>query len=131
MTPLLTDLPAGHVFEPIRFSIDAAKSSAYRAATADGLSIYDEEGAVPPLAVAALALGALLERVGLPPGTLHASESLQAEAAVPVGATLECRARLTQRSQRAGWTVSVLDSEIVLDGRAAVKARATVLSPAS
>jgi len=131
VTPLLTDLPAGYVFEPIRFSIDAEKSRAYRAATADGLSIYDEQGAVPPLAVAALALGALLERVGLPPGTLHASESFHAEAPVPVGATVECNARLSQRSQRGGWTVLVLDSEIGTAGRVAVRARATVLTPSS
>ena len=110
--------------------LDAARCRAYRAATGDALDVYDAQGAVPPLAVAAFALGALLESVGLPPGTLHANESLQAHAVVPEGATIECRARVAQRSQRGGWVVTVLESDLLLNGAAAVFARATVLCPA-
>lgn len=128
---VLTDLPAGHIFPPITFRVDAGRSRAYRVAAGDALPVYDAEGLVPPLAVAALALGALLESVSLPGGTLHASEALSFRGAVPVDAALECRATLSQRSQRAGWIVSVLDSDISLDGATAVTARATVLSPAA
>lgn len=126
----LSELPAGHVFGPIKIVLDLARCRAYRDATADALDVYDAQGAVPPLAVAAFALGALLESVGLPPGTLHANESLQAHAVVPIGATVECRARVAQRSQRGGWVVSVLESDLMLDGVSAVFARATVLCPA-
>jgi hypothetical protein len=129
VSTVLTDLPAGHVFEPIRFSIDAERARAYRGAVGDALPLYDEAGIVPPLAVAAVALGELLESVSLPPGTLHVNESLSFSAAVAPGAALECRAVLALRSLRGGWVVSVLDSEILVDGRAAVTARATVLSP--
>jgi hypothetical protein len=128
---LLTEVPAGHDFEPISFSIDAERSRAYRQATGDALPIYDASGNVPPLAVAALALGALLEQVELPPGTLHANESASFKRAVRVGARLDCHARLAQRSQRGGWVVSVLETEIRLEGETAVQARATVLCPAS
>lgn len=131
MTTVLTDLSAGHTFDPITFTVDSERARAYRAAAGDTLSLYDVSGVLPPLAVAALALGALLEHVSLPPGTLHASESVSFKAPVPAGARLECRASLAQRSQRAGWIVSVLDSEISHDGRVAVTARATVLSPVS
>ena len=131
MTTVLTDLPAGHVFEPISFNIDAARIRAYLSAAGDTLSLYDAQGVAPPLAVAALALGALLESVSLPAGTLHASESLAFRAPVPLGAKVQCRATLTQRSQRAGYIVSVLDSEISVAGQTALTARATVLSPAS
>ena len=127
----LSDLPAGHVFAPINIVLDPARCSAYRDATADALDVYDAQGAVPPLAVAAFALGALLESVGLPPGTLHANESLQAHAVVPAGATVECRARVAQRSQRGGWVVTVLESDLMLSGASAVFARATVLCPAA
>jgi hypothetical protein len=126
---LLTDLQAGHHFESVHFVIDREKSRAYLAATGDKLAVYEENGAVPPLAVAALALGALLEKVILPPGTLHANESLQVHKAVPAGTELQCDARLAQRSVRGGWIVSVLDSEITVEGRVAVSTRATVLSP--
>jgi hypothetical protein len=131
VTVLLPDLPAGHVFEPLTFSVDAARSRAYRQAVGDSLAVYDEQGAVPPLAVAALALGALLERVSLPEGTLHANESLQVHEAVPDGAELECSAQIVQRSVRGGRVVSVLLSEIKLDGRPAVTTRATVIGPAA
>jgi hypothetical protein len=126
----LTELPAGHEFPPISISLDAERCRAYRDATGDTLSDYDELGAVPPLAVAAFALGALLESVGLPPGTLHANESLQARRAVPVGSIVECRARVAQRSQRGGWVVTVLESDMLLEGQSAIFARATVLCPA-
>jgi hypothetical protein len=127
---LLTDLQAGHRFETIQFVIDRERSQAYLAATGDKLTLYDENAAVPPLAVAALALGALLERVSLPPGTLHANESLRVHEAVQVGTRLHCEARLGQRSARGGWIVSVLESEIMVEGRVALSTRATVLSPA-
>ena len=131
MAAVLTDLAAGHVFPAIAFTINAEQACAYRAAAGDSLHLYDDAGVVPPLAVAALALGALLEHVSLPPGTLHAGESLSFKAPVPAGAALECRATLAQRSQRSGWIVSVLDTEISHNGAVAVTARATVLSPAS
>ena len=130
MALTLTELPTGHVFEPISIELDAERCRAYRDATGDTLAIYEEQDAVPPLAVAAFALGALLESVGLPPGTLHANESLQARKPVPAGATVQCRARVAQRSQRGGWVVTVLESELALEDEVAIFARATVLCPA-
>jgi acyl dehydratase len=102
---------------------------AYRRAVGDSLSLYDDVGVAPPLAVAAFALGALLEEVGLPPGSLHVNEGLEYHKAVPVGARLECRAVLAQRSQRSGWIVSVLDSQLLVDGETVISARSSVMSP--
>lgn len=130
MTTTLTDVPAGHEFEAISIKLDATRSKAYRDATGDPLAVYEDQAAVPPLAVAAFALGALLESVGLPPGTLHANEYVRAHRIVPADATVECRARVAQRSLRAGRVFVVLESEIVLDGVPAVTTRATVLCEA-
>ena len=126
---VLTDLPAGHVFDPITLNLDAGRTRAYRDAIGDTLPFYDDAGAVPPLAVAAVALGALLESVSLPPGSLHVNESLGFRRAVAPGSEIECRAVLTQRSVRGGLVVSVIDSEIRAGGETAVTARATVMSP--
>lgn len=128
----LTDLAAGHVFQPTTFTITAAMARTYRDAVDDqqDAAYAAAGGAVPPVAVAALALGSLLREVTLPPGSLHASESLEFRGPVPEGAEVQCRARLAQRSVRAGWVVSVLETELFFDGRPAVTARATVLSPA-
>ncbi len=130
MALVLTSLTAGHTFEPLTFTIDAAQSHAYTQATGDSLSVYEAENVAPPLAVTALALGVLLEAVGLPDGALHASESMRVLKPVPLGSTLECRARLAQRSQRAGWIVTALDSEITLNGEPVITTRATVMCPA-
>lgn len=129
-TRVLTEFSAGDTFEPISITIDAERARAYRAAAGDSLAIYEESGIVPPLAVAAFALGALLEAVNLPPGSLHGSESVEMKGAVPMGGTIECRARLAQRSQRQGWIASALQSDIYHEGRLVLSTRATVLSPA-
>ncbi len=126
----LTEFSAGHIFEPISLELDAERSLAYRDATGDALDVYDSQSALPPLAIAAFALGALLESVGLPPGTLHANELMRAHAAIPAGSTVECRARIAQRSQRGDWVVTVIESEIALGATTAITTRATVLCPA-
>jgi acyl dehydratase len=130
VTVPLTQIPAGHTFEPMTFTVDADRARAYLRATGDTLSLYEDQGAVPPLAVAALALGSLLEAVGLPDGTLHANETMRVHAPVPAGSTLQCNARLAQRSQRGGWVVTALESEITLDGQTVLATRATVMCPA-
>ena len=45
----------------------------YLRAVDDGSSIYRELDIVPPMALAARALGALLKELALPPGTIHAA----------------------------------------------------------
>ena len=118
---------AGHEFEPFSVNLSADRSAAYRAATGDSHSVYEEQSALPPLAVAALALGVLLESVGLPPGTLHTNEFMRAHQKVPAGSDVECRARVAQRSIRGGKAFVVIESEITLNGAPAVTTRATVV----
>lgn len=130
VTTVLTDLQAGHEFETVSVTLEPDRIRAYLAATGDDLSLYESEAVVPPLAIAAFALGALLEVVSLPEGTLHISESLTCSAAVPIGATVQCSGKLAQRSVRAGMVVSVLETIISHEGSPAVSARATVMSPA-
>jgi hypothetical protein len=127
----LTDFAAGHEFPPTYLCLETEALRAYLDATGDSLPLYAQlGGAVPPLAVVALALGALLGQAELPPGSLHASEALECSRLVFEGETVECRTRLAQRSQRAGWLVSVVESELLAGGERALMARATVLSPA-
>ena len=129
MTTSLSDFPAGHTFEPIVLNVDPERARAYREAVGDARQLYDEDGIVPPLALAAFALGALLNEVGLPPGTLHVNEALEFRRPVSTGAAVECRARVAQRSVRAGMIVSAVESELLVGGEVAVTARATVFCP--
>ena len=128
--PSLADLPVGHTFEPINFAVDSEKSRAYREATGDSLPLYSELNAVPPLAVAALALGALMEVVELPDGTLHGNETLRAHALVPVGANLSCTPTIIRNSTRAGTVFITFEFEISHEGATVITSRAAVLFPA-
>ena len=129
MTAALTDLPAGHVFAPISVSLSRQAVAAYCEATEDRGALYAEQGVVPPLAAAALCLGALLKEASLPPGSLHANEALDFARPVPVGAAIDCRTTLAKRSQRSGWVISVLESRLLVRDELAMTAVATVLSP--
>jgi hypothetical protein len=127
----LTDLAAGFEFDTTSFTISSEMARAYRAATGDEQdAVYGgATSAVPPLGVAALALGELMRQVALPEGSLHASQSIEVLGRVSEGAKLECRARLAQRSLRGGYVWSVLETDLSAEGRGVLRARATVLSP--
>jgi len=129
VSTVLTDLSAGYQFDTVTFTVDAQRVRAYLAATGDQVALYQQQNIAPPLAVAAFALGALLEEVTLPEGTLHISENLSFHKPVPLDAAVDCIARLAQRSVRAGMVVSVLETEIMFGGELALTARATVMSP--
>ena len=126
----LADLPVGHSFDPIVFTVDAAMTRAYLDATGDALSVYEEHGAAPPLAVAALALGELMKVIDLPDGTLHGNESLRAHAVVPVGVSLSCVPTVTRNATRQGMVFTTFEFIVSNAGAPAITARATVLYPA-
>ena len=57
----------------------------YLAAVGDGLSMYFQHRLVPPVALAARALGSLLERLELPPGAIHSLQDIETIEPVPFG----------------------------------------------
>ncbi len=129
MGDTIADLAVGHVFDSVTMEIKPGRVEAYLQAVGDLLPVYQDDGVVPPLAVVALALGNLLESVGLPSGSLHVNESVEFLGAVNIGDSVEFHARLAQRSQRSGWVVSVLATEVSIEGRTVSTAKATVMSP--
>jgi hypothetical protein len=126
---LLSDLPKGHALAEARIDLTPERISAYLAATGDSNTVYRDRNLAPPLAVAALALGALLAQIELPAGTLHTSQEVEAHAATPLDATLSLRGRVAQRSERAGMVISVLEFEVAPlgSGEAALTGRTTVM----
>lgn len=123
-------LPRGHEFSPSTFAVSAGDVSTYLAAVQDESGVYGE--AVPPLAVAAAALRALLEHLELPAGTLHTAQEVECLAAVPAGASLTMAGRVAQRSERGGFVASVIEFEVAPEGSRtgpALAGRATVMAP--
>ena len=126
----LSSLPKGHQFPSTAFRLTNDDVRGYLDAVADENAVYGMTGLAPPLAVAARALGALLEVLELPDGTLHAGQEVEVHGGVPIDGDLSLSGRIAQRSQRAGMVVCVLEFEVRLNGESALIGRTTVLTPA-
>ena len=128
---LLSDLPVGHEFSPPPFDLTREYIDAYVSATRDASTVYGEAGLAPPLAVAARALGALLDEVALPFGSLHTGQEIEMRAGVPTPAKLMLSGRVAQRSERGGMIVAVLQFDVTAnDGtEPALMGRTTVMMP--
>jgi hypothetical protein len=115
---VLTDLPQGHEFALAGFTLTRERVEQYLAAVEDDQPIYFERGVCPPMAVAALALGAILVSVELPAGTLHTGQEIEQRAIVPIDAAISLKARLARRSDRAGLAICVIEFEVTPQGAA-------------
>jgi len=124
---LLTDLPKGHQFPATTFVLTGDDIARYLDAVGDTNAVYAAIGCAPPLAVAARALGGLLDVMELPAGTLHTGQEVEAHATVPVGATLTLSGRIAQRSERAGLIIAVIEFEVTSAGAPAITGRTTVM----
>jgi hypothetical protein len=128
---LLFDLPQGFQFQDTSFTLTAADLSRYLDAVEDGNEVYAQLRYAPPLAVAARALGTLLEVAELPAGTLHTGQEVESHRGCPIGAPLTFSGRIAQRSERAGLVISVIEFTVATeDGQPAVSGRTTVMAPA-
>ncbi len=74
--------------------------SQYLEAVGDPLPHYMELEIVPPLAISALALGNLLEKLALPGGAIHSSQEVSTVRAVRLGEELVGWAALERPRQR-------------------------------
>lgn len=100
----------------------------YLSAVGDDLPAYDRHGLVPPMALAARALGVLLERLSLPPGAIHSLQEIAVTRPVPFGGEIAGTADVSQHKRRGGLefitaTMSLHDSE----GREALRSKSMVL----
>ena len=106
----LDSVAAGRAFPPT--SLDLSKGAIIRLLDSLEATLSEDVGGdelVPPSALASLALGALLTRVTLPAGTLHASQEILMERAVPIGAKAVCEAGVSAVSSRGSMTFVTLN----------------------
>ena len=71
-----------------RWTITEDLIQQYLNAVGDTSPLYGGAGLAPPLALAAYALGALLQKLSLPPGTVHSLQELETQRAVQFGEEL-------------------------------------------
>lgn len=106
----LDNVAAGRAFPPT--PLDLSKDAIIRLLDSLEATLPVDVGGdelVPPSALASLALGALLSHVGLPAGTLHASQEILMGQAVPIGAKALCEASVSAVSARGSMTFVTLD----------------------
>ena len=105
---------------------------AYLAAVENTSVIYDDTGVVPPMAVAARALGALIEALQLPPGTIHASQELECKGVLQMGDEVRCVGRVSRPRRRGDWSLMTAEFAVsMMGGGSIVAGKSTVLVPAS
>jgi acyl dehydratase len=86
--------------------------------------------AVPPMAVAALSIRALLEASGLPPGAIHVGQELAFWHATRVGDRLAVSARVASRGERAGWILMGVDMKVACGDNEVMSGRGLLTFPA-
>ncbi len=121
------ELAPGYNFPPATYELNASLVSKYlRAVDSPG------DGFVPPLAITACAIAAMIKSLSLPPGTIaiHASQELEFFKLMPVGATIECRSRVAQKITRGKMSMLILETEIFdKNGEKVQAGKATVALP--
>jgi acyl dehydratase len=129
MPATLATLPKGHEFPPTMFTLSTEWVDVYVHAVGDAAIRDAGPGLVPPMAVAALSVRAMLESAPLPPGTLHAGQELAFHRAVGIGEQLTVGARVVSRGERAGWVLLSVDFNVSSAGEDVMSGRATVTFP--
>lgn len=129
MASTLAALPKGYEFPAAAFTLSPEWVSGYIDAVGDAAIQKLGSDFVPPMAVAALAVRALIEASPLPPGSLHAGQELSFSRAVNVGEELTVGATILSRGERAGWVLMSLDLDVSAAGEQVMGGRATITFP--
>ncbi len=124
------ELIPGYEFPPASYELSASLISKYLEAVdcADELKVLG--GFVPPLAIAAYAMAAMAGSLSLPPGTIHASQEFEFFKLVPIGATINCQAKVARKLARATMHMLVLELDVLDQNRERVQlGKATIVLP--
>ena len=102
----------------------------YLDAVGDDLDVYVEAGLVPPLALCACALGAMLEKLSLPAGTIHSIQEMEAVAGVAIGQVIHGEATPERPRLRGGLRFTTVSYTLQNEsGDVVQRGKTTVLTP--
>lgn len=106
-------LKDGQKFPPAAFQVDPSTVADYLKAVEENNSLYENTGLVPPMAVAALSLKALIDSISMPPGTIHVSQEFEFIANVKTGDALTSRARVSRVQERGKLHLMNVDTSVL------------------
>ncbi len=130
MPPTLEALSKGHEFPSVAFDLSSQWVREYAEAVEDGAIAGLGRDMVPPMAVAALSIRALLDSAGLPTGAVHLGQEVAFFRPVGMGERLSAAGRIASRGERQGWVIMRIDLKVEDEARALVMTgRTTVTMP--
>ena len=121
------ELIPGYKFPPATYELSSSLVSKY-------LNAVDSagDGFVPPLAITACAIAAMMGSFSLPSDAIviHASQELEFLKLVPIGATIECHIGVAQKITRSKMGMLILELEVLDKDKEKVQSgRATIALP--
>lgn len=121
----------GYRFPEQTVHVSPDKVRQYLAAVGSESPLYHGDSNVaPPLAIAAWVLAGLIEAIGLPPGSIHATQEFSFLDTAPLDCTLSATAAVVQATTRAGMDVIVVEIKAAHEGRPVLSGRSMLLMPA-
>jgi hypothetical protein len=131
MTIAYEELTPGYEFPPASYELSASLISQYLEAVDSPNELKPLGKFTPPLAIAACAMTAMAGSLSLPLGSIHASQEFEFFKLVPVGATINCQAKVTRKLTRGKMHMLVLDLNVFDQNREKVQSgKATIVLPA-
>jgi len=113
-------LETGYELPPLSYNLDAEVIAKYLEAVGESSSLYWQSdnrqaltGLVPPLAITTYAMTLLLQRLSLPPGSIHVTQEIEFLKEVRVGTTITCHARVSQNWKRGKFHLLTIDLSIL------------------
>ena len=122
----LSTLEPGQRLFSRSMAITADAAASFRAAVGDDAPAAAGEHAVPPMAVAAMVMGAAMEAVELPAGAVHTAQEIEFAKPVDEGVALACSATVVSNSVRRGTRFIVLEMRGEDGAETVLRARATI-----
>ena len=113
-------LDTGYEFPPASYDLDAEITSKYLEAVGESSSLYWQSenhqalsGLVPPMAITTYAMTMLLQKLTLPPGSIHVSQEIEFLKATEVGTRITCQAKVSQKWQRSKFHLLTIDLSVL------------------
>lgn len=136
------ELNPGYTFQTMRISFNQGLVSKYLKVvkitkkTSDNI-IYPESCPnnkitvyIPPTAILAMIMKALIESLAPPPGTIHVSQELEIFQALKIGETIFSEAKIAQKTKRGGLNIVVIDLLVKdLKGEQVMSGKTTLFLP--
>jgi len=121
-------LDAGYEFSPASYDLDAATIAKYLEAVGESSSLYWQSdnpqaltGLVPPMAITTYATTMLLQRLSLPPGSIHVTQEVEFLKAIEVGTRITCQAKVSQKWKRGKFHLLTIDLSVLDQSQALVQ----------